>query len=403
MDSTDPRRLLASRLRALREEHWPGMKITQPQLAQALGGAKPLSVPLISSWESQAIPRIPPVHRLEAYAALFATQRSFTGKVPHRISPQDMTEEERQAMGDLKEELLHLRSSAMGVAHDAGSPGAMGSPVAVGPVAAARLSVNAESLSSGPWRYEDGNTITVVCAEIPPEMMEKMPYADVNDPDYIDLLTFSELDSLVEVFGHLRAANPGNQVNFQKANRLTSDDYTSHLISLGGVDWNEVTMEMLLGLELPVRQVANWEKADGQYFEVTEGGRTVQYRPVLDEVIVKNATREDGDEKASQKDVKRNILREDVALFARAVNLFNQKRTVTVCSGMYGRGTYGAVRALTDAAFRDRNAEYIESRFGGSTSYCILTKVKVVNGATLTPDWTIDENRLFEWSAGEDG
>jgi hypothetical protein len=30
---------------------------------------------------------------------------------------------------------------------------------------------------------------------------------------------------------------------------------------------------------------------------------------------------------------------EDVALFARAVNPFNRERTVTICSGMSGRGT----------------------------------------------------------------
>ena len=65
---------------------------------------------------------------------------------------------------------------------------------------------------------------------------------------------------------------------------------------------------------------------------------------------------------------------------------------------MYGRGTYGAVRALTDARFRDRNAEYVEERFGDSDSYCILTRVPIVNGATLTPDWTIDYYKLFEWA-----
>ncbi len=79
MESQDPRQKLARRLRALREDRWPGMKITQPQLAQALGGEKPLSVPLISSWESQSNPRIPPLARLDGYAALFATIRSFTG------------------------------------------------------------------------------------------------------------------------------------------------------------------------------------------------------------------------------------------------------------------------------------------------------------------------------------
>ena len=65
---------------------------------------------------------------------------------------------------------------------------------------------------------------------------------------------------------------------------------------------------------------------------------------------------------------------------------------------MYGRGTYGAVRALTDKKFRDRNAEYVQSRFGESDSYCILTRVPIVNGKTLTPDWTTGDYTLFEWS-----
>lgn len=66
---------------------------------------------------------------------------------------------------------------------------------------------------------------------------------------------------------------------------------------------------------------------------------------------------------------------------------------------MYGRGTYGAVRALTDANFRDRNSEYLQSAFGGNETYCILTRVQIVNGATLTPDWTLNDYTLFKWQA----
>jgi len=31
-----------------------------------------------------------------------------------------------------------------------------------------------------------------------------------------------------------------------------------------------------------------------------------------------------------------------------------------------------------------------------------LTRVQVENGAALTPDWTIPDNRLFEWSRTHD-
>ncbi len=66
---------------------------------------------------------------------------------------------------------------------------------------------------------------------------------------------------------------------------------------------------------------------------------------------------------------------------------------------MYGRGTYGVVRTLTDPRFRDRNEEYLTSKFDDSESYCLLTRVPVVDAATLTPDWTSPDSRLFEWSA----
>jgi hypothetical protein len=52
---------------------------------------------------------------------------------------------------------------------------------------------------------------------------------------------------------------------------------------------------------------------------------------------------------------------------------------------------------LTDANFRDRNTEFIRQRFADSSSFCILTRVTVEAGAPLTPDWTVESTRLFEW------
>src|SRR5262249_13726219 len=120
MADADARLLLARRLRALREEQWPDLKITQSQLGQALGGAKPLSVPLISSWESQANPKIPPYSRLEGYAQLFATRRSFDSGTPCLIKPDDMEAAEREAMAELRQELGQLRIGAMRAASGPG-------------------------------------------------------------------------------------------------------------------------------------------------------------------------------------------------------------------------------------------------------------------------------------------
>ena len=370
MSDQDPRQALACRLRALREERWPGTRVQQAQLAAALSGDgnRSVSVPLISSWESRTNPKVPPQSRIEDIATFFASPRSFDGRVGRLLGPDEMDVQEQAAREKLLEELTRLRSAALG----------MPQPRADTPDTRQEIT---RSLSAGPYRIQPEHRITIVCAQLPQHMLQRMPYTDPSDPDFIALYRYSDLDSLLELFGHLRAANPTSRVRFKAADRLSSDDYTGHLVSLGGVEWNQATSSVLARLDLPVTQVANWNEPGGAYFEVTEAdNRKIAHLPVLDE---------SGGPM---------VLREDVALFARAVNPWNRKRSVTICNGMYGRGTYGAVRALTDERFRDRNAEYLQETFGDSDAFCILSRVTVENGRALTPDWTLPQTRLFEWS-----
>lgn len=363
----DPGQGLARRLRALREDCWPDIKITQPRLAEVLGGGRPLSVPLISSWESQTKPKIPPIHRLEAYATFFATARSAEGGTLRLLDPAELTDTERRARDELRGELMRLRNAAL----------RMGDAAEVNPLP--------EALGAGPWHFQDGKPITIICAQLPPDMLERMPYADPADPHYIELYTYADLGALFELHGHIRAANPASQVNLRSAQQLSPDDYTTHLVSLGGVDWNLATRSVLSRLQLPVRQVADWDHPDGLYFEVDEGERKLRHHPHLEQM----------------EEPERQLLREDIALFARGPNPYNTKRTVSICNGMYGHGTYGAVRALTDTRFRDRNAAYVRERFSGDESFSILMRITIENSVALTPDWTLAENRLHEWSGAQ--
>jgi hypothetical protein len=368
VNSQDPRQALARRLRALRELHWPGVKVNQAQLAEALGGEgnRSASVPLVSSWESQTNPKVPPDTRIQDIATFFASPRSFDGKAGRLLGIDELTGPERAAREELLQELTRLRNEALDV-----GPGQLAAAApAAGPLP-----------WPGPYRFKTGEVGTIVCAELPRDMLQKMPYTDPADPDFIELYRYSDLDALLELFGHMRATNPHSRIQYRSVNQLVSDDYTGHLVPLGGVDWNEATSSVLDRLQLPVRQVSDWDKAGGAYFEVTEpDGRKVAHRPLLGE------------------SGRQKILREDVALFAWAISPFNRKRFVTICNGMYGRGTYGAVRALTDERFRDRNMEYIHTKFANTEAFCLLMRVTVENSMTLTPDWTVPETRLFEWS-----
>jgi transcriptional regulator with XRE-family HTH domain len=362
VDDDAPRRItLARRLRELRSHHWPDLPITQAQLSEALG----VSVPLISSWESTRMSSVPPARRLETYAAFFATRRSIANGQARVLPLSEMTPEEADAHGTLLAELIRLRREALRLQTSVGSGGPMPAQV---------------SSYEGPWQFGDGEPITIICSRVPEEDRAKIPYASPLMPDYIDLYRFSDLDSLFELHGHLRAANPGSLVTLLSAEDLRSDDLTTHLVLLGGVDYNEFTASMLRLIKLPVRQVAEWDREDGVYFEVLGDDDTGRHRPVV---------------KGTGDSLR---LLEDVAFFYRGVNPNNVERTLTMCNGMYARGVYGVVRALTDERFRRRNATYLRERFGDAKSYGILTRIRIEGTVVVTPDWTLDSTRLHEWS-----
>lgn len=347
---------LARRLRALRQERWPDKRVTQGELAAALGA----SVPLISSWESRKNPKPPPIERLEAYATFFASERSVS-KHPYRLlAESQLTSEERARRDELLGELTTLRN---------GTQGQEGAGRADDPFA------------NSHWRFPPRQDITIVGSELPPEYRRKLsPYTDPNAPDFVELYRYPDLDALLELFGHIRAANPRSDVHIRPPSRLERDDITSHLVLLGGVDWNPITRDLLLHhVELGVRQLLRKNEAEPGGFEITDGGKKRLFSPVLRE--------SDG----------QATLVEDLALFYRAPNPFNDKRTVSICNGSYQRGTYGVVRALTDTRFRDRNDAYLRRRFAGHDAFSIISRVTVLQGEVVTPDWTKSDDLLYEW------
>jgi hypothetical protein len=315
-----------------------------------------MSGPSISSWENRHSPKPPTLEQLAAYATFFATERSVESS-PYRVLPlSQLTSEERTRRDELFRELTRLRNGVQG--QESG-------PTAEDPYA------------GSPWRFPPDEDITIVCSALPADYLKKMPYTDPDQPDYVDLYKYADLDALVELHGHLRAANPLSTVRIRTPAEVRVDDYTTHLVLLGGVDWNTITAELLHRLDVPVHQLARESDAVPGGFRVTDGGKQRLFEPVL---------RKEGDGE---------VLVEDIAHFFRAPSPLNDKRTVTICNGQYQRGTYGAVRALTDKRFRDRNRDYLRKRFGRETTYSILSRVKVILGKAVTPDW--NEDLLHEW------
>ncbi|GAA2363227.1 helix-turn-helix transcriptional regulator [Dactylosporangium salmoneum] len=334
---------LARRLRELREKTWDGAR-TQGDVAKALG----VSVPLISSWESRANPVRPPRARLATYALLFSTNRPPVDEKGRLRLPAEhaLGDDERRRRRGLEDELV-----------------ALGGPVE-GP----------SGLDDPRWRFGPDEDVVVVCAPLPMELRAQMPYADPADPDYVALLEYADLDALLEIYGHLRAVNPRSRVQHVLSSGLRDEDTTAHLVVLGGVDWNDLTRDVLAAISQPVEPLPS-DDPQGAGFRV--GGAT--YRPVFGT------------------DGGRRVLLEDVVHFYRGPNPFNRTRTVTICSGTHGQGTYAVVRALTDPRLRAGNAAYIESKFGDAEAFSILARARVRSGKAVAPDWTDDSMRLHEW------
>jgi transcriptional regulator with XRE-family HTH domain len=340
---------LAERLRALRGD------VPQRTVAKGLG----VSVPLISSWETGKA--VPPAERINGYARFFATERSIDAKGHVKLlAVDDLTAPERERHGDILAELQGLRPSP----------------------ALPQVPVDLETRApwEGTWHFRDRSPITIVCAALPAELRADERYTSPESPDFIELYSYSDLDALMELYGHLLAANPGVEVNRKLADNLTQEDITNHLVLLGGVDWNPMTRRVMAALDLPVSQEIRKDHPDVGAFRAVDATGVHVFRSTVE---------------AGHPHPR---LTTDVAQFCRGPNPFNRKRIVTICNGNFGRGTYAAVRALTDPRFRDRNRDYLESRFDTDDTYSVLAQVSILDGEVITPDWTQDGTILHEWA-----
>lgn len=338
---------LAQRLRQLRQG-WP--RLTQAMLATALSTQEPLAAATVSSWESRTVPKIPPRHRLSAYALFFATSRSVEGDL--RLLPLDeLTESEKKAYKTLETELLRLRNAASGE------------------------SLEAEPTFQRSWNFPDAGRVTLVCAQLPRDQIG--PFGNPESPNYTELQTYADIDALIELHGHLRAENPTATVHFKTPPDIERDDLTGHVVLLGGVVWNEIAGRLSEMTNLPIKQLNDPELLEsGEIFAIE--GTELQFWPEwMDE------------DKAA--------LASDVGLLARFPNPLNASRTLTICNGIHSRGVYGAVRTLTDAELRDGNERYIAANFGDVRPFAILMSVPIINNKTMTPDFNSSGVVLYQW------
>jgi transcriptional regulator with XRE-family HTH domain len=341
-----PARRLAERLRALRErEH-----LTQKQLARVLGGAETISIATISLWEKPGSDRLPPLQRLEAYARLFCTSRSFEGGRLRLLSPGELTDQERERESELYGELIGLRERAQST-----NVGA------------------AKGQRSAIWHFQDPIAVSIVCSDA----VEPPSYSQPSDLNYTRSARYADLDALITVFGQVKADNPARMIRILPTDRLVQDFALNHVILIGGAATDAARL-FAQDIPLPTAEEISDTDPVTHLFRCAVGEEVREFRSVRDD---------------------EGNLVQDVGLIARGPHSIISGATVTLLSGITSRGVHGAALCFIDSHVRDTNERYLESSFGNVESFCVLMNIPVQNDVALPPNLRREGTRLYEWSA----
>ena len=260
----------------------------------------------------------------------------------------DLTTAEQDRLEELRMELLGLRDSA-----------------------ASRGEAPSSRAAQSMWHFPDGSRVTLVCYRLPPD--RRPPSADPRNLNYVRFADLADLDTLIDIYGAIRAYNPTSRVVITAAQDLDQRDLANHLVLIGGLTWKTVTPWFSRISPIPIDAGDPADRGAIVIRDPDNGQREFKYTLTDDKLV------------------------EDVGFFARGENPSAPRRTLTICGGITTRGVRGAARCFIDWEMRERNEQYLFPRFPNGSTYCIVMRVPVANDDPLTPDLSKEENRLFEW------
>lgn len=382
---------LGAVLKRLRTTHWDFVA-SQQAIATALG----VSRPLVGAWERDE--KGVSDEYLDALARLFAVNQSEEGLVvPLAVSGDDRAAYQR---------LLAEFEAARAV------PG---------------------RAASSFWAFDDGLPITIITSRHPPQVLANVPEADPVHPDHCDTLRHADADAEIELYAHLKRVNPDVEVRRRLAaepeDPASADDLMDgHVVVLGGGSVNphaelysEIAALPLAVMEDSVTDAAfakEWRSrrllVAPEYMEQNpkaereerDGASWVVVRPTFGGTFP-GRTRTGSETRAPN-------LETDVAVIARRPSDRLEGATVTLCFGLFARGTTAAALAFVDDRCRESNEAHLSAlRSGSSSGFWIvqrlncdarqdnpnLFKIEPAKrwGATVRPvplDLTITRNRI---------
>ncbi len=221
-----------------------------------------------------------------------------------------------------------------------------------------------DSASPRFWGFGDGESVYLVCPEIP--VTERIPYADARQRDYLRLAKFADIDSLYHLKDFL--ARQFARVSFQEctSEEVPNQALEASLIVIGGVAWNRLNRELTARLGLPWVQTDGGPGNDDPYVDTLTGKRLL---PVLA-----------GDQS----------LQQDVSLFVRVPNPANRAKRLFVVSGIRTYGVLGAAKCFAADGAGEANCDHAFARFGFNPQFAVLFRTAVINNFVPVPNLSED-------------
>ncbi len=216
-------------------------------------------------------------------------------------------------------------------------------------------------------RHFPGRTqITLVSYRLPPD--QRPPSSDQSNPNYVRIADLADLDTLIDVYGAVRAHNPQSRVVIVAAQELAQQDVATHLVLIGGLTWEAVTPWFSCIFSIPIEAGDPFDRGAIVVRDPDNGDREFAHTLSDGEVV------------------------EDVGFFASGKNPSAPRRRLVICGGITTRGVRGAALCFSDLQMQERNDQYVMSRFPDGSAYCIVMRVPIMNKDPLTPDLSKKEN-----------
>jgi len=223
------------------------------------------------------------------------------------------------------------------------------------------------------WHFPDRTQITLVSYRLPPN--QRPSSSDPSNPNYVRFADLADLDTLIDIYGAVRAYNPQSRVVIMAAQDLAQQDVATHLVLIGGLTWEAVTPWFSRIFSIPIQAGDPFDRGAIVVRDPANGEREFAHTLSGKEVV------------------------EDVGFFASGENPSAPRRRLMICGGITTRGVRGAALCFIDLQMRERNEQYVLTRFPKGSTYCIVMRVPIMNKDPLPPDLSKKENRLFEWCA----